>query len=399
MEKLYEDLLGLANLRVHRVELSTRDIRIYCEVNEGNTCPSCGKLTTTINQRYERIVRDLSISGRRVFLHLSVKQYECQNCGRMHSQVFNFLSKGKSYTDRQAKWIFEMSKKQCHTEVAVLLDMNAKTVENIFYSQAEKQVKSVDWTKIRRIGIDEFAFKKGHKDFILILLDLATHEIIALLPFRDKVNIISFFHSLGDEFCKQVEVYSSDMWQPFLDIGAEIFPNAQVVIDRFHWTNHLNKVLDNARKDLRQIDKDNAAFKYLKWTLVKRPEHLKAKEKQVLEEALEAAKAFEKTAPLAQIYEIKNELITIFDTNFSFEMAKLEVEFWIKKAEIIDNKHLNKFVKLLRKNFTNIINYFHDRVSNAVVEGTNNLLRTIKRVTYNMSNFEHFKARVFAWKS
>jgi transposase len=268
-----------------------------------------------------------------------------------------------------------MCKKQRHTELGALLDLNAKTVENIFYSQAEKQAKAVNWTKIRRIGIDEFAFKKGHKDFILILLDLATHEIIALLPFRDKVNIISFFHSLGDEFCKQVEVYSSDMWQPFLDIGAEIFPNAQVVIDRFDWTNHLNKVLDNARKDLRQIDKDNAAFKYLKWTLVKRPEHLKAKEKQVLEEALEAAKAFEKTTPLAQIYEIKNELITIFDTNFSFEMGKLEVEFWIKKAEIIDNKHLNKFVKLLRKNFTNIINYFHDRVSNAVVEGTNNLLR------------------------
>ena len=226
-----------------------------------------------------------------------------------------------------------------------------------------------------------------------------THEIIALLPFRDKINIISFFHSLGDDFCKQIEVYSSDMWQPFLAIGAELFPNAEVVIDRFHWTNHLNKVLDNTRKDLRKIDKDNAAFKHLKWTLLKRPEHLKPKEKQGLEAALQAAKAFQEISPLEQIYQIKNQLITIFDTHFSFEIGKLEVEFWIKKAEIINNKHLNKFVTLLRRNLKNILNYFHDRVSNAAVEGTNNLLRTIKRLTYNMTNFEHFRARVFAWKT
>ena len=111
MEKMYEDLLMLANLKVHHVVLAAREIHIYCEVNEGNKCPSCEQLTKVINQRYERVVRDLSISGRRVFLHLSVKQYECQNCGRMHSQVFSFLAKGKSYTNRQAKWTFEMCKK------------------------------------------------------------------------------------------------------------------------------------------------------------------------------------------------------------------------------------------------------------------------------------------------
>lgn len=399
MEELYSELLGLPNLVVKRVESEAEEIRIYCLVEESSRCPSCDQESEKINQRYERKVRDLDISGRKVYLHLEVKQYECTNCGRTHSQAFDFVSKGKSHTKRQSKWIFEMCKKQSHTEVGSLLDINSKTVENIFYEQAEEQVEAVDWSKIKRIGIDEFAFKKGHRDYILVLVDLDSHDLISLLPSRDKASIIKYFEELGAEVCEQVEVYSSDMWQPFLDVAEELFPNASTVIDRFHWTKHLNKVVDEVRKDLRRADKDNEAFKRLKWPLIKRPEHLKETEEEQVQQAISAAKDHEATAPLEQVYALKNELISIFDQPLSFEMGKLQVEFWIKKAETIGNKHLDKFIRLLRNHLTSIVNYFKDRVSNGVVEGTNNLLRTVKRFTFNMTNFEHFKARVFAWKS
>ena len=116
-------------------------------------------------------------------------------------------------------------------------------------------------------------------------------------------------------------------------------------------------MIDSARKDLRKQDKENEAFKNLKWTLIKRPEHLNEKENEQLEQAIAAAHAFEEIAPLKKLYEIKNELISIFDTHLSFELGKLEVELWIKKADIIGNKHLDKFINLLRKNSNSIINY------------------------------------------
>ena len=348
MESIYEGLLRLSNLKVNQVISEEKEIHVYCEVNEENKCLSCGQTSSVINQRYIRKVRDLDISGRKVYLHLSTKQYKCGDCGRTHSQLFSFAEKGKSYTKRQSKWIFEMCKKQSHTEVGSIIDMNAKTVENIFYLAAKEEEKSVDWSKVKSIGIDEFSFRKGHKDFILILVDLDTHDILTLLPYRDKTSIISFFKSLGNDFCNQIENYSSDMWQPFLDIGAALFPNARVVIDRFHWTKHLNKVIDNNRKDLRKQDKDNDAFKRLKWTLIKRPEHLNEKEKEQLKQAIIAAKPLEQIVPLEKLYEIKNQLVSIFDQSFSFEFGKLEVELWIKKAEILANKHLDKFVVLLR---------------------------------------------------
>ena len=45
-----------------------------------------------------------------------------------------------------------------------------------------------------------------------------------------------------------------------------------------------------------------------------------------------------------------------------------------------------------------ITNYFKHKMSNAVTEGNNNILRTVKRFTFNMTNFDHFKARCFAFK-
>lgn len=128
--------------------------------------------------KYRREIHGLSISGRKVILHVLTHQYLCE-CGRTFSENFDFVDSGKSYTKRQAKWIFEMSAKQSHLQVAALVDMCHKTVERICNAQAE--IREIDWSKIQKIGIDEFAFKKGHKDFIVLLVNLDTHEIIDII--------------------------------------------------------------------------------------------------------------------------------------------------------------------------------------------------------------------------
>ena len=66
MEHFYEDLLRLSNLTVNRVESEDKRIRIYCEVSSDSICPVCQIENTIVHQSYERVVRDLDISGRQV---------------------------------------------------------------------------------------------------------------------------------------------------------------------------------------------------------------------------------------------------------------------------------------------------------------------------------------------
>lgn len=387
---LYEHILDIPNLRIQQVEIGKNAVHIHCKI-EGSKfqkCPLCLKDTCKKTPKYHREIRDLDMSGRQVFLHLLVHQYRCE-CGRAFSEKFEFVSSGKSYTKRQAKWIFEMSAKQSHTQVGALTDMCHKTVERICYDQVE--FRKINWAEIKRIGIDEFAFKKGHKDFIVILVNLDTNEIIDLLEFRDKSFLRTYFEGLGDEVCSKVTDFCSDMWGPFQDLAAEVFPNALIHVDRFHWTVYLNKIVDDFRKELRREDKDEIAFKKLKWKLIKRSEKLSSDDKKDLKTA------FEKSPELEDLYQMKNTFQAIFDTDFSHDFAVKNIDAWIEHATVLDNKHLTNFIEFFERHRTNILNYFHNRITSAAVEGKNNLLRTIKRYTFNMANFTNFKRRVFAF--
>ena len=107
--EIYEDLLSLPGLKIERVERGNRRIEIYGQVDEGaQKCPNCLEPTTLVNQYTERLIRDLDISGRQVWLHLKIKQFQCISCRRFFSQKISWADSSKSYTKRQAKWIFEM---------------------------------------------------------------------------------------------------------------------------------------------------------------------------------------------------------------------------------------------------------------------------------------------------
>ena len=388
--ELYASLLNISNLDIEKVEIEKNVFHIYCKIvsSDAKTCPSCLNKVAKKTPKYYREVQDLSISGRKVILHLLVHQYLCE-CGRTFSENFEFVFPGKSYTKRQAKWVFEMSAKQSHLQVAAIVDMCHKTVERICNDQVE--VREIDWSKIQKIGIDEFAFRKGHKDFIVILVNLDTHEIIDILEERSKDYLRTYFQGLGDVICKKVTDFCSDMWGPFQDLAKELFKNASIHIDRFHWTVHLNKVLDNFRKQLRRENKDESAYKNLKWKLIKRGENLNEIEEKDLQDV------FNLSPELEEIYQMRNTFQAIFDNDFSYDFAVGQIDMWIEHSKCLKNKHLDKFVALLGRHRTNILNYFKGRITSGVVEGKNNLLRTIKRFTFNMSNFMNFKRRVFAF--
>ncbi len=40
----------------------------------------------------------------------------------------------------------------------------------------------IDVSQLRRLGIDEIALRKGHKDFVVVLSDLDTHALIGMAP-------------------------------------------------------------------------------------------------------------------------------------------------------------------------------------------------------------------------
>jgi transposase len=397
MEKeLYEQMLNLPQIRVDKVELTDKTIRIYCHLEPKTAkCSNCFKIVSLVKSYRTHIVRDLNISGREVYLELRLKQFYCSTCDTYFTQTIPFADANKSYTHRQAKWIFEMSVKQPLSEVAAVMNMSNKTVERIFYSfTLEDTFKRYEG--VTYLGIDEFSWRKGKKDYLCVLTNLKTGETVDILRTRNKEALIAHFKSImlknGTHFCTQVQIVSCDFWGPFLDIGASIFPNAEVVADRFHWTMYINKVLDEERKASRKAFPKEELYKNIKWLLFRQMDTLKHDELESLE------KVFVVRPMMEELYMLKNTFCAIFDMDICPKDALFQIQEWVEYAQKVPNEFLSNFVAFFKRQFIPITNYFKHKVSNAVTEGNNNILRTIKRFTFNMTNFNHFKARCFAFK-
>ncbi len=57
--------------------------------------------------------------------------------------------------------------------------------------------------------------------------------------------------------------------QRYISTAKVCFPNARIILDRFHVCKLLNQPLDKFRKELRKADKENVHYKKLKWILYK----------------------------------------------------------------------------------------------------------------------------------
>lgn len=393
--KFYEELLGLPDLEITSIEKNPTRFIFHCRYAKvSSTCPLCLEPTSKINQTGERKFRDLKISEREVWLYLEVPQFHCPTCNRYFFTNPDWVVKGKSYTQRQSKWIFDMCKKQSFLQVAGLLDMCPKTVERLFYNMAKQVINLPErYSKVRKLGIDEIAHRKGKGDYACVLTDLERGIQLDVLPNRKKETLKAHFQSLGEDFCNQIQVVSCDIWKTYINVAKECFPNCEVVIDRFHVVKALNNVLDIQRKSLRKEFKDESCFKNIKWILFKRHEKCTKEQSALLQNA------FKKSWQLEEIYELRKSFNAAFDIARNQKELSKSLHNWIQHAQKLDYQPLNKFIKTLKNWKTEIAAFANENISNAVTEGLNNYLRYFKRISFGLPNFENMRLRILVASS
>jgi transposase len=235
--------------------------------------------------------------------------------------------------------------------------------------------------------MDEIALKKGKGDYVVILVDLDTHQVIDLLQSRLKDALIEYFTNKGKAFCEQIEVFCSDMWTAYLETAKELFVNATIVVDRFHYFSYLQDVIDKTRKKLRKSNPKQDLLKKTKWTLFKNPQDLSKKEAQKLIELWTISEFKE----LKQIYDLKNEFRAILQKEINKDQATILLDEWVEKAKKIANDSMNTFIEFYQKWQQYILNYFTHRVSTSLIEGINNKIKLIKRRGFGFASFTNFR--------
>lgn len=387
--KTVELLLDLPHLSVSSVELSKGKLCVSCRsILEECICPNCLQKLSQVKKRDTRIVRDLPIVGKVVELHLESRQFHCPDCNRYVHEHFGFVGNGRTMTKRYEKHVYESCKNSTIERVSLQENIVWDSVQSIFTHYAKQETSFLSSYQPTRIGIDEFAIKKGHKDFATVLVDLDRGYVLDVLNFRVKEELIAYFKAKGSDFCSKIAVFSCDLWDGFISTARTVFPNADIIADRFHCSKLLNEVLDQERRKLRYEFKQEAEYKNIKWLLFKHWKTLNDKQKRTL------LKVFKKSPILRQLYFTKNEWGNIFEDDMSKDKAQEVLQIWIADAKKINHKGLNTFIKTLETHFEIILNFFTHRLSNGIVEGINNVIKMIKRTAFGFRNFDNFKLKI-----
>src|SRR5215203_2124335 len=177
--------------------------RVSISVSSGtrrSVCPLCGRASSRVHSRYTRTVSDLPWHGISVELEVRARRFFCNepSCER------------KIFCERLPE-VAARARKTVRLEEALLaiaLELGGRAgarlaLELGIVAARDALLRRIkvaplpEVGKVRVLGVDDFAFKKG-STYGTILVDLERHEVVDLLPERSQESLVAWFRSHPD---------------------------------------------------------------------------------------------------------------------------------------------------------------------------------------------------------
>ena len=229
------------------------------------------------------------------------------------------------------------------------------------------------------IHFDEFKGNADKEKYQLAAYN-GNKELLIILKDRKSNTIKEYLESLPVKPSKVV----IDLFMQFRNIIKIVLPDAEIIADKYHYVRQMEWMIRAVR--IRLYNQD-VKYKELKkyWKLIAlNPLKLTEKQQKKIEELKKLSEIFSKCYE----YKVKfYELINVENLEvFEGKLRNLIVE--LEDSEIKECIYLSRTYKNWEKE---IINSFKYKRDNGFVEGYNNKIKVIKRVSYGIKSFEILK--------
>ena len=354
-------------------------------------CPECSRPSASVLEYVPRLSRDLSLSGRRVYLGFEQRRFRCLHCQRSFLEGLpSIASPGAPYTKRYEEWIVRQVNHSNVQRVAQQEGLSWESVQRILQRVAEQEGLLKPPAVVRWVAFDEIALKKRHQQYALVVSAPEEARILAVLEGRTKEDLCQWLEQTWTAAQRaEVEVVSIDMWDAYFYAAIEKLPQALIVVDRFHVEKNLLEAITKLRRQIQSGLSAEAqqSLKGTRWLLVSNYDELDTAQKEKLDQALESC------PELALCHHLKEAFRDWYEEDDEIEVAGRKLEQWKELAVSVGSRALNNFVKTVGNWQGWILNYFVERATNGFAEGINNALQLLKRSAYGFRNFANFRLR------
>jgi transposase len=221
-------------------------------------CPVCGHGSSRIHSRYHRTVSDLPWHGIRVTFEIRARRFFCDepSCERrIFCERLPEVAARARKTDRLEEALLAIALELGGRAGARLaLELGIVAARDALLKRI-KGAPLPEVGKVRVLGVDDFAFKKG-TTYGTILVNLESRKVVDLLPERSQDSLVAWFGSHPDA---EVEVATRDRSNIYREGLAKGAPGATHVADRWHLLHNLTLTLEEYLLQKRPILRKAAA--------------------------------------------------------------------------------------------------------------------------------------------
>ena len=347
-------------------------------------CPACGAATSRVHDYHNRTIRDLDLRGKRTTLHYRRRRYHCPECGKKFAEKCSFAGRYQRFTHRVAvKTVDLLRRRSSLKAVAEDTGISLSGVNRVLNALAVPRPEALP----EAISFDEFKGNLGGERFQCIVTDPLNHRVLDILPKRTVETIQDYLRSFPNRH--EVKYVVLDMNRGFRDVARAFFPNAKIIIDRFHVVRFCTQAMDDVRKSVqKQLPADQRRyFKRSRRLLLAHRDKLTREDRAAVDVMLRFSDR------LMQAYALK-EAFYDFTAAPDKTEADRRLDFWLEACDRLQLPEFMDCRRMLRNWRDYILNAFDIRLSNGFTEGCNNAIKTLKRASFGGQNFSRFRKRI-----
>jgi transposase len=382
---LWVRLLGLGESVVESVDLDelTGVVTVSARPRKSamNRCGRCGRRCS----RYDggegrRRWRALDLGELQAYVEADAPRVRCADHGVVVAAVpwaRHRAGHTRAFDDLVA-WLVRYTSR---TTVKTFLRIAWRTVTAIVTRvMADQDAQTGDrLANLRRIGIDEISYKRGHK-YLIVVVDHDTGTLLWIQEGRDKKTLMRFFDLLGEQGCRRIELVSADGADWIADAVGLRCPSAKLCVDPFHVVSWATHALDLVRREVWNTARRAGltalarGLQHCRFALWKNPEHLTARQRNKL------AFIQQTNSKLYRAYLLKEQFRQVFAPGGGERVILLDA--WLRWAARCKIGPFVDLARRIRRYRDDIANTLTHQLANARVEAVNTRIRLLTRLAY-----------------
>jgi len=393
LHKHYALLLGIGSpWEVKTVELKLMEKKVEIELGwqwgSDAKCPECGCECSIHDSAPERTWRHLDTMQFTTLIRARTPRAECPTHGVKTMTVPWAVPQGRFTLLFERFAVEVMLACASVSQACELLGIGWDAAHEIMKRAVARGLERRQLEQLKYLGMDEKSFKRGHS-YITLLTDLEESRVLEVVEERTCAAADQLWATLTPEQKSAVEAVAVDMWEPFIQTIEKQVPAADIVHDRFHVSKYLNESVDKVRRQEHKelLAEGDETLKGTRQLWLYNPQHFSPEQRDefsgLKDQQLKVARAWAMKELFSKFWEYQEEgwARRFFKGWFG----------WVSRSQL---KPMTDVAHLLKRHLENLLTYLRHHITNAVTEGLNSKIQSIKSAARGFRNFKNYRIRI-----